>query len=141
MRLLNRYRNDKIILYITIYSYLKTLTGLVLTAIIVGISAPTVAAITADNAISKAVFQSTSFGILLNIYTLLFQSFKPKIILIHSSIVFIFLVIMSPNSIPIPEPTRPTQIPKPIKIDATEPFVAPQLFIIAMSFCRISPII
>src|SRR4030042_1976173 len=114
MRLLNRYRNDKIILYITIYySYLKTLTGLVLIAIIAGISDPTVAAITADNAISKAVFQSTSFGILLNIYTLLFQSFKPKIILIHSSIVFIFLVTMSPNSIPIPEPTRPTKLPKP----------------------------
>src|SRR4030042_5138674 len=122
MRLLNRYRNDKIILSITIYSYLKTLTGLVLTAIIAGISAPTAAAITADNAINKAEFQSTSFGILLNIYTLLFQSFKPKIILTHSSIVFIFLVTMSPSIIPIPEPITPTQMPKPTKISATDPF-------------------
>ena len=68
------------------------LTGLVLAEIIAGINAPKLAAITADNTMDKAEPQSISLGILLNIYTLLFQSFNPKIILTHSSIVFIFFV-------------------------------------------------
>src|SRR4030042_197378 len=117
------------------YSYRRILTGFVLAATMAGISVPIAAAIIAINTIRSVQDQFTSLGILLNKYTLLFQSFNPNIILIQSSIVLTFLVITYPRAVPMPEPTIPTQAPKPTKITATELLVAPQLLIIAMSFC------
>ena len=90
------------------YSYRKISTGFVLAAIIAGITVPMIAAIIANNTIGKTAHQSTLLGILLNIYTLLFQSFKPKIILIHPSIVLIFFVMMYAKITPSPEPIVPT---------------------------------
>jgi len=89
------------------YSYRRILTGFVLAAMIAGISVPIAAAIIAINTIRMAQGQFTSLGILLNKYTLLFQSFNPNIILIQSSIVLIFLVMMYPRTAPMPEPTTP----------------------------------
>ncbi len=118
-----------------IYSYRRISTGFVLAATIAGINAPKTAAAIAIDTMAKAQSQLTSLGISLNIYTLLFQSFKPQIFLIHYSITFIFFVIRYPNKAPKNEPAIPTQNPNATKIQHTEPLVAPQLFIIAMSLC------
>ena len=117
------------------HSYRRICIGFVFAATIAGINVPTTAAKIAIKTITKAQDQLTLLGISLNIYTLLFHSFNPKIFLIHSSITFTFFVTMYPSKAPIIEPIIPTQNPNATKIQQTEPLAAPQLFTIAMSLC------